>query len=41
MTEESQDSSNLFQERGFQKKRTSSGNVYLGLSLNPEAAGDF
>jgi len=29
------------QERGFQKKRTSSGNVYLGLSLNPEAAGDF
>ena len=29
------------QERGFQKKRTSSGNVYLGLFLSPEAAGDF
>ena len=29
------------QERGFQKKRTNSHNAYLGLSLNPEAAGDF
>jgi putative DNA primase/helicase len=33
--------SSRLQERGYTKKRTNKGNVYLGLSLNPEAAGNF
>ena len=33
--------SSRLQERGYTKKRTNKGNVYLGLSLNQEAAGDF
>ena len=33
--------SSRLQERGYIKKRTNRGNFYEGLSLKPEAAGDF
>mgnify|MGYP001071988168 FL=1 len=33
--------SSRLQERGYTKKRTNKGNVYLGLSLKPDAEGDF
>ena len=33
--------SSRLQERGYTKKRTKKGNVYLGLSLKPDAEGDF
>ena len=33
--------SSRLQERGHTKKRTNKGNVYLGLSLKPDAEGDF
>jgi putative DNA primase/helicase len=33
--------SSRLQERGYKKKRTNRGYVYEGLSLKPEAAGDF
>ena len=33
--------SSRLQERGYQKRRSSKGNLYLGLSLKPDAVGDF
>ena len=33
--------SSRLQERGYTKKRTNKGSVYLGLSLKPDAEGDF
>jgi len=33
--------SSRLQERGYTKKRTNKGNLYLGLSLKSVAVGDF